>query len=411
MLRSLFFFLFFLLGSITISWCQNVPSLLADRDINATFAILAYDPHDQMWGAAVATNNLAVGNSTIYIEPGVGAFVIIAETEPAYAHQGFSLLQNGASIQEAVEATRKADDDRHYRQVAALDAKGLGYAFTGEALKYWPGQSGHYLGDYFIVLGNQLADSVLVEMARAFTEHQGLLAEGLLKALVAGQKAGGQYNGKQSAALYVEGVDRTWYETVDLRVDHSETPFADLEQLWLYYQGRIHLNQTFYAINFGNAERAHERLDLAEKELSGWVGLYPKLAQARILLDQTDAGIAWLLRGLQEEEQFKAYLPAFFYLQEHPQLREFIDSSTFSSSDWYLAVHGLIRVGRTREALEKAEVLLQEDPSLGYLYFLAARACLDLDKEAQAKDYLERGLVIDPELTEAKILLEEIKNN
>ncbi|MEM1220699.1 MAG: DUF1028 domain-containing protein [Bacteroidota bacterium] len=409
-MRTTILFFLFLLGSLT-AWCQNVPSLLTDRNINATFAILAYDPCDQAWGAAVATNNLAVGSSTIYVEPGVGAFVTIAETEPAYAQNGFSLLQNGATIEEAIETTRREDSDRHYRQVAGLDAKGEGYAFTGEALKYWPGQSGHYIDDQFIVLGNQLADSVLLAMAQTFSEYRGPLAEGLLKALVAGQKAGGQYNGKQSAALYVEGTDRAWYETIDLRVDDSETPFADLEKLWGYYQGRIYLNQAFYAINLGNPARAHQRLELAEDKLYGWTGLYPKLARAHCLMDQTDRGVQWLIRGLQEDDQFNAYLPAFFFLQEHSQLGEFIQSNSFSTTDWYLAIDGLIRFDRAADALEKAEAILREDPSLAYIYYLAAKASIALDQPVEAKEYLERGLMIDPELVEAKLLLVSVQKD
>ncbi len=68
---------------------QNLPSLLTGKDINATFSVVAYDSAAQEWGIAVVTNNIYVGNSTVYIQPGLGAFSVIAENDPAYAHKGF----------------------------------------------------------------------------------------------------------------------------------------------------------------------------------------------------------------------------------------------------------------------------------------------------------------------------------
>ena len=82
---------------------QNLPSLLTGKNVYSTFSITAYDSAAQEWGIAVATNNIYVGNSTVYVRPGVGAFSVIAETEPAYAHNGFDQLQQGRSIKEAIE--------------------------------------------------------------------------------------------------------------------------------------------------------------------------------------------------------------------------------------------------------------------------------------------------------------------
>src|ERR1700742_572759 len=84
---------------------QNLPSLLTGKNIYSTFSITAYDSAAQEWGIAVATNNIYVGSSTVYVHPGLGAFSIIAETEPAYAHNGFDQLQQGKSIRTAIEYT------------------------------------------------------------------------------------------------------------------------------------------------------------------------------------------------------------------------------------------------------------------------------------------------------------------
>src|SRR5580698_8464757 len=89
---------------LSISLCahaQNLPSLLTGKNIYSTFSITAYDSAAQEWGVAVATNNIYVGNSTVYIQPGLGAFSVIAETLPDYATNGFGLLEKGRTIREA----------------------------------------------------------------------------------------------------------------------------------------------------------------------------------------------------------------------------------------------------------------------------------------------------------------------
>lgn len=187
--------LFFLLGLYLNGNSQNIPSLVLNKNINATFSIVAYDADEQEWGIAVATNNIYVGSSTIYIEPGVGAFSVIAETEPIYGINGLALLKKGMSIEESIQDTRNSDKESHYRQVSGIDAKGQVYAFTGEALKYWNGSAAHQYGEGYVVMGNQLAENVLSKMAEVYEKSRGTLAERLLESLIAGQKAGGQISG------------------------------------------------------------------------------------------------------------------------------------------------------------------------------------------------------------------------
>lgn len=103
---------------------QNLPSLLTNRDINSTFSILAYDENAKEWGIAVATNNIYVGNSTIYIEPEIGAFSVIAETEPRYGIEGLEKLRAGKSIESAITEVRDNDNQANYRQISGIDAKG-----------------------------------------------------------------------------------------------------------------------------------------------------------------------------------------------------------------------------------------------------------------------------------------------
>ena len=85
----------------------------------------------------MATDNIYVGNSTIYIEPGIGAFSVIAETNPNYGLDGIKHLKSGKPIEESILATKTKDNQSHFRQVSGIDANGNCFAFTGESLKFW----------------------------------------------------------------------------------------------------------------------------------------------------------------------------------------------------------------------------------------------------------------------------------
>ena len=199
------------------SYSQNLPSLLTDKDINATFSILAYDEETQEWGIAVATNNIYVGSSTIYIEPGIGAFSVIAETEPRYANEGFEKLKEGKSIEQAILEVKDGDKEANYRQVSGIDSVGAVFAFTGKSLKFWNGKAGQIIGKHFVVMGNQLNDDVLLNMSTSFEQSSGTLAQRLMQSLEAGQRAGGQISGSNqppslSKDRIMNGITKSTYE-------------------------------------------------------------------------------------------------------------------------------------------------------------------------------------------------------
>ena len=233
-----------ILCSFTYSYSQNLPSLLKDKNINATFSILAFDEDGQEWGIAVATNNIYVGNSTIYIEPGEGTISVLAETEPRYGIVGLEKLKQGKSIEDVILEIAEDDKGANYRQISGMDKHGNVYAFTGKSLKFWNGRASQILGRNYVVIGNQLSDSVLSTMSKTFEASKGTLAQRLLKSLAAGQDSGGQISGKQSAAVVVKGIDNEWYNQIDLRVDHSKSPIKDLKLLMDFHYGRIRLNQS-----------------------------------------------------------------------------------------------------------------------------------------------------------------------
>ena len=332
-----------LLITITLTG-QNLPSLLSGKNINATFSILGYDEEKKEWGIAVATDNIYVGNSTIYIKPGVGAFSVIAETNPDYAINGFSKLEAGATIEESILHTKSKDEQSHYRQVSGMDKEGNVFAFTGEALKYWNGKADHLIKDKFVVMGNQLDEEVLEKMSTTFVNTKGTLAERLLASLIEGQNAGGQITGKQSAALVVKGIDHEWYNQIDLRVDHSKEPFKELKNLLNYHYGRIRLNQAIYALDFKNEKRSKTKLKEAENLLEGWNGMYSKIAYVHSLLGNDERAIFWIEKGLLENPKWTVNLPAFYYLRNHEKLSELIKPNSFSLKDWENAISMLIRL-------------------------------------------------------------------
>ena len=195
-----------------------------------TFSIVGRD--GDAYGVAVASKFLAVGYAVPAARAGVGAVATQAYANLAYGPQGLDALAGGATSAEAVERLTSADDGRDQRQVGIVSASG-GATFTGSACHTWAG--GRCGADY-AVQGNILVGEQVVEaMERAWTSSAGSpLTTRLLAALRAGDEAGGDKRGRQSAAILVVrpgagyGGDDT---EIDLRVDDHEQPVPELERL------------------------------------------------------------------------------------------------------------------------------------------------------------------------------------
>ncbi len=202
-----------------------------------TFSIVAFDPATGDLGVAVQSRFFGVGSVVPWATAGVGAVATQAEANPAYGPDGLALLAAGKSAQEAVRSLTAADDGRARRQVGIVDARGRSASFAGTACSPWAGGRD---GDGYCVQGNILAgEEVVRAMATAFEaareEKSSELADWCLAALVAGQAAGGDRRGQQSAALLVVR-DRAGFgggndRYVDLRVEDHPTPIAELARL------------------------------------------------------------------------------------------------------------------------------------------------------------------------------------
>jgi uncharacterized Ntn-hydrolase superfamily protein len=208
----------------------------------STYSIVAYDPQTGDLGIGVQSKFLAVGAVVPWARAGVGAIATQSYANTSYGPQGLTLLTQGHAAQETIDILTKADPDREQRQVGIVSAKGDAATFTGSQCYEW---AGGITGEGFCCQGNILVSEKTVEaMAATFAAGSGSLAERLLAALAAGQAAGGDRRGQQSAALRVVrerggygGFNDLW---LDLRVDDHITPIAELKRLYdlhqLYFQ-------------------------------------------------------------------------------------------------------------------------------------------------------------------------------
>ncbi len=206
-----------------------------------TYSIVAYDPDTGDLGVAVASKFVAVGAIVPWVKVGVGAVATQAWANVRHGPVILALLEQGYTAKKAVEAVLAVDPKREHRQIGVVDARGNTYAFTGsKCIPY----AGHIVGENYAVQGNILVgEEVLEAMAKAFETTKGELVDKLLAALKAGDKAGGDKRGKQSAALIVvrrcggyggcdEGVDKY----VDIRVDDHPNPVNELERIFKIWE-------------------------------------------------------------------------------------------------------------------------------------------------------------------------------
>lgn len=193
-----------------------------------TWSIIAKDDLTGQIGIAVATRFFGVGARVPFIVAGVGGIATQALVNPYYGIDGATLLRDGRHPQEIVQLLTAADPGRESRQLHILDHDGQIAAHTGRDCIDW---CGHLPGQGFSIAGNMLAGpQVLDETANAYVANGTLpFAQRLIAAMKAGEAAGGDKRGKQSAALLI--CDKEEWSALDLRVDDHPDPLAELERL------------------------------------------------------------------------------------------------------------------------------------------------------------------------------------
>lgn len=224
-----------------------------------TFSIVAGDESTGQLGVAVQTHWFAVGVMCPWAEAGVGAIATQSMVEASYGPLGLALLKSGKTAHETLEELLAKDKGRELRQVAIVDAQGRIAVHTGARCI---GAAGHQTGSGFSVQANMmLNDRVWPAMASAYESTQGDLAGRMLDALKAGQAAGGDIRGSQSASMLVvdgQRTERPWEHTlVNLRVDDAPDPIGELERLLTIQRAYDHMNEGDELLAQDKAVEAH----------------------------------------------------------------------------------------------------------------------------------------------------------
>jgi uncharacterized Ntn-hydrolase superfamily protein len=297
-------------------------ALAIPASAGATFSIVARDSATGDIGVAVQSHYFSVGPIVPWAEPGIGAVATQSLVEVSYGPKGLELMRNGKSAEQALHDLLEQDPHPEVRQVAMVDARGNVAAHTGP--KCIP-DAGDTTGNEYSVQANLMANAkVWPAMASAYEKSKGDLAERLLAALEAGQAAGGDIRGQQSAAIVIvkgKRSNKPWADRImDLRVEDSPKPIAELRRLvtlWRAYRyvdegdafvtdGKIEDAMKSYAtaasLAPGNDEilfwqaatlwklgREKEASPIFKKVFSRggrrWVDLVPRLATANLLND------------------------------------------------------------------------------------------------------------------------------
>lgn len=264
-----------------------VACVLHAADVN-TFSIVAYDPVAGDWGVAVASRYFSVGAVVPWAEAGVGAIATQADVNVGYGPRGLELLRQGLSAKDALARLLAEDTfpDKEGRQVAIVDGKGNIAAYTGPNAPKWAGdrQGKTWSAQGNILVGPQVPEA----MGRAFEATEGELAEKLFAALKAGDDAGGDSRGKQSASMIVVrkgggrniNNDRYLY----LNVDDNPAPIPELRRLLNLNLGYLYQEK---AGRLASAGKPKEARDAAAKAAS-----YMPSAQAYMSLGILDYNLA-----------------------------------------------------------------------------------------------------------------------
>ena len=203
----------------------------------ATFSIVGFDPRTGDLGVAVQSKFFAVGSVVPWAKAGVGAIATQSYANVSYGPDGLELLAKGKSARETVETLTLTDGNKQRRQLGIVDAKGNSASFTGSGCHDWAGHIGkpNFCAQGNILTGKEVVDAMATSFGQSQKKAKGGLCDWLADALTAGQDAGGDSRGRQSAALlvvrknggYAGGNDRF----IDLRVDDHKTPIIELHRL------------------------------------------------------------------------------------------------------------------------------------------------------------------------------------
>jgi uncharacterized Ntn-hydrolase superfamily protein len=303
-----------------------------------TYSIVAFDPEAQQMGVAVQSHHLAAGAHVIAAEAGVGVMAVQSYADRSYADTAMSLLRSGSPSEEVLSRLVTERERRSRRaQLLVLDHTGATAVYTGDRCV---GIAGHSLGEKAITAANMVQSSnVWSQMLESFTANSGDLTSRMLVTLDVGEDAGGDWRGRQSAALKVVSTDSAVsVPVIDLRVDDSADPLAELRRLDELRRATDEMAGAFDEAAAGHLDNAVDTLDRVQ-EVYGAANREP-LAWSAVLLLRAgrDSEAATRLEHVFSTEpgwrELIQRLPAAGLLPENPGLLEAVsDRSQLDHED------------------------------------------------------------------------------
>ena len=298
-----------------------------------TFSIVARDPQTGQLGVAVQSHWFSVGATVAWAEAGVGAVATQALAEVSYGPLGLSLMQGGKPAPAALAALLTSDEGMATRQVAMVDSAGRVVVHTGARCMDY---AGHEMGEGFSCQANMMHNPTIWKaMAEAYRTAQGPLAERLVCALEAGQAAGGDIRGQQSAAiLVVSGTSsrRPWVDRlVELRVEDHPQPILELRRL-------VRIHNAYDYMSAGDGYLGNGQIELALDAYRTADAIAPEIAEIQF----------WHAVTLADMDRLAEALPIFKQV--------FLSSSNWAELLKRLPSAGMIKVNP--ETLQRILALL-----------------------------------------------------
>ncbi len=280
----------------------HAPATPRVPELVATFSIVGFDPDTGDLGIAVQSKFFAVGAVVPWARAGVGAIATQSYANTAFGPDGLDLLASGEAAEDALNQLLEGDPGKAQRQLGVVDAQGRAATFTGESCLPW---AGGRTGEHYAAQGNILAGPGVVDaMADTFESSSGDLGGRLLAALAAGQAAGGDARGRQSAALVVVREDGGYggYNDryVDLRVDDHTAPIRELRRLFHIRLARVAMDAAGRALGDGDHDlalsAARRALEYHREDGAAWLTLARVHVARGELAEAGEAGRQSLLR-------------------------------------------------------------------------------------------------------------------
>lgn len=293
-------------------------------DHQGTFSIIGRDPATGELGMAVQSKTIAVGARTRSGKGGLAVMAHQSASNPFYGELGIQLLQAGLTPQAALDTMLRADEGRDSRQVAILDIQGRTAAWTSKTITDW---KGHHCGVDYCAQGNTLTGPEVVDaMVKSFEASKGPLAERLLDALWAGQQAGGDKRGTESAALWIlKPLSQAGYgdRQLDLRVDESKAPIPELRRILTAVRSQDAIGDANRLITKGDLQGAMKIVQEARAKSPEMDIVWVALANLHLRMSAKPEALSDIAKAIELNPANKRQLPL------NPNFKALLDDAEF----------------------------------------------------------------------------------